>query len=956
MANNNPILDSATLGPLTVTSPTIGQVLTWDGSAWVNGAGGGTGGGTVTSVAMTTSVMGLSIAGSPITSSGTLSLVGTVAIGSGGTGATNAIDAINALLPSQTGAAGLVLGSDGTNVSWVAGGGGGGSGTVTSVNILTTGTGLTATGGPITSAGSITLGGTLNVAHGGTGATTATGAMINLLPTQTGQAGKFLSTDGSGNLSWAVGSGGSGTVTSVAVSGGTTGLTTTGGPITAAGTITLGGILGIANGGTGANSAAAAANSILPSQTGHNGQVLTTDGAGNLSWTASTGGVTTFSTGLTGLSPSAPTTGAVILGGILNVGAGGTGANTPSQAMANLLPSQTGNAGYFLSTNGVSTLSWVPGSGSVTNVSLAPLNGFSGTVSNPTTTPLITLTTTVVGMIKGVTGGRMVPAIAGTDFALPTTGTSILAGDGLGGFSEVTVSAPLGFTGNNLSFSGVVPIASGGTGQTTAIDALNALLPPQVGSPGYYLTTDGVNAAWTAGTNVTAGPGISVVGGLISLLPTGTSTGTAGGSNKFTQINVNTYGQITGFTTGQILLPGSQITTGTVPNAALVSSSITIGTNTLALGDTTLTLGGLTSVTVTQDPVNALELATKQYVDATTSPVNRLAPTLVATTGDILLTGLQTIDDVVLVGGERVLVKSQTDPTQDGVYIADAAAWTYATDANNWSDYVAATVFVEQGTLNANTSWIQTAPAGGTLGVDPQTWTQQSAIPTYTAGTGLTLTGSQFSIQDTGVTAGTYGGTAYIPAFTVNAQGQITTASQSPLTVVTSWSAGTTGFGPSVGANGDIVLQGTLNIASGGTGATTAIDALNALLPSQGSSINYVLSTDGTNAQWVPQAAGAGVTIVDDAATATPVYPLFADANTGSLADAYVDSVALQYTPATGMFAAKAFTASDCFFVNPNVVPESFTIPANCNASSVGPLLIPPGVVVTINAPSVWNI
>ena len=81
--------------------------------------------------------------------------------------------------------------------------------------------------------------------------------------------------------------GGGGTVTSVDVSGGTTGLTYTGGPITTSGTITMAGVLGVANGGTGGTTQAAAANNILPSQSGNAGDYLTTDGS-NLSWGAVT--------------------------------------------------------------------------------------------------------------------------------------------------------------------------------------------------------------------------------------------------------------------------------------------------------------------------------------------------------------------------------------------------------------------------------------------------------------------------------------------------------------------------------------------------------------------------------------------------------------------------------------------------------------------------------------------
>jgi hypothetical protein len=104
--------------------------------------------------------------------------------------------------------------NDGTSTQWVqtnpsggGGGGGGGSGTVTSVSGSGGTTGLTLTGGPITASGTLTLGGTLAVANGGTGGTTQLTAINNLLPTQTGNTGKVLSTDGT-NVSWATAGGG----------------------------------------------------------------------------------------------------------------------------------------------------------------------------------------------------------------------------------------------------------------------------------------------------------------------------------------------------------------------------------------------------------------------------------------------------------------------------------------------------------------------------------------------------------------------------------------------------------------------------------------------------------------------------------------------------------------------------------------------------------------------------
>ena len=132
---------------------------------------------------------------------------------------------------------------------------------VTSVQVSGGTTGLTYSGGPITSSGTITMAGTLALANGGTGETTQQGAINALLPGQGGQGGKFLTTDGT-NVTWATVGAGSGSVSSVNASGGSTGLTFSGGPITTSGTLTLGGTLDVDNGGTGATSASGARTSL----------------------------------------------------------------------------------------------------------------------------------------------------------------------------------------------------------------------------------------------------------------------------------------------------------------------------------------------------------------------------------------------------------------------------------------------------------------------------------------------------------------------------------------------------------------------------------------------------------------------------------------------------------------------------------------------------------------------
>ena len=188
----------------------------------------------------------------------------TIGIGYGGTGVTSTPSNGQLLIGNGSGYSLSTL-TAGTNISISNSSGGitisstGGSGTVTSVSGSGGSTGLTLTGGPITTSGTLTLGGTLAVANGGTGLTsTPSNGQIDIgngsgftRTTLTAGTGVSIS-NGSGSIT--INATNNGTVTSVSGSGGTTGLTLTGGPITTSGTLTLGGTLAAASGGTGASS------------------------------------------------------------------------------------------------------------------------------------------------------------------------------------------------------------------------------------------------------------------------------------------------------------------------------------------------------------------------------------------------------------------------------------------------------------------------------------------------------------------------------------------------------------------------------------------------------------------------------------------------------------------------------------------------------------------------------
>ena len=234
------------------------------GAAGPTGPGGG-GSGTVTSIQASGGSTGLTFSGGPITTSGTLTLGGTLAVTNGGTGQTGVPVAGQLLIGNGSGFNLSTL-TAGSNITITNGAGtitiaaAGGAAGVTSWSGGTTGlTPNVATGG------NVVLAGVLEIDNGGTGQTTANGAINALLPSQTGNSGKYLTTNGT-DTQWSTISG-SGTVTSVGLQSNLSGVTITNSPVTTSGTITIGGTLAVANGGTGLTSV------------GSNGQFLTSNGS-----------------------------------------------------------------------------------------------------------------------------------------------------------------------------------------------------------------------------------------------------------------------------------------------------------------------------------------------------------------------------------------------------------------------------------------------------------------------------------------------------------------------------------------------------------------------------------------------------------------------------------------------------------------------------------------------------
>jgi hypothetical protein len=282
--------------------------------------------------------------------------------------------------------------------------------------------------------------------------------------------------------------------------------------------------------------------------------------------------------------------------------------------------------------------------------------------------------------------------------------------------------------------------------------------------------------------------------------------------------------------------------------------------------------------TIATTPVGDTDIANKGYVDSVAQGLDVKASCVYSTTADITLSGLavQAGGDwtSTLTAGDRILVKNQASSQFNGIYVASSTAWARSADMNTWAEVPSAFTFIESGTTLADTGWVSTANQGGTINVTPMPWSQFSGAGSYLAGTGLTLTGNTFSITNTAVTAAAYGSSSQVATFTVNAQGQLTLAASTSISIaatqVTSGTidsarlsgsySGITGLG----TLGDLTVTNTISgsISGNAATATTATKSTN-LAGGAAGSLPYQSATDttaflaaGTNGQVLTLASG----------------------------------------------------------------------------------------------------
>ena len=290
----------------------------------------------------------------------------------------------------------------------------------------------------------------------------------------------------------------------------------------------------------------------------------------------------------------------------------------------------------------------------------------------------------------------------------------------------------------------------------------------------------------------------------------------------------------------------------TITNSTINSS--VIGGLVPAAG--TFTNIATTTGTISTAPSAATDIVNKQYVDYFAAGLSWKAPVTAASTVNIAsLSGLLTVDTVTLIAGDTVLVKNQTAAADNGIYLVASGAWTRSVGADTWNEFIGAIVFVVAGS-QAGTAWYCTAQPGGTLGTTAINWSNFSVSSTYTAGTGLTLTGSVFSITPVG-TAGTYGSASSVPVFVTNASGQVSSVTNTSIAITNAQVSGL-GTMSTQNANAVAITGGTINGATIGASTAAAITGTTITATSY-------FSGPGTNLT----GTASGLSIGGNAATAT---------------------------------------------------------------------------------------
>ena len=331
-------------------------------------------------------------------------------------------------------------------------------------------------------------------------------------------------------------------------------------------------------------------------------------------------------------------------------------------------------------------------------------------------------------------------SLANSELAFNEVGDVLYYGKGTGGAggSATSVEA-IGGSGAFLALSGtqtiagsktysgtlIAPTQSGGDSSTKV--ATTAYVQGEIGS---FITG---NQTVTLSGDAT---GSGTTGITVTLANSGVSAGTTSG------ITVDAKGRITAITG----LAASDIPSLSASKISDFDSTVQANRLDEMAAPTSAVDFNSQRITGVSDPTGAQDAATKSYVDAVKTGLDVKDSVKVATTGNLTLSGTQTIDGVSVAADERVLVKDQTDASENGIYDCKAGAWARSSDFDSNAEVSSgAFTFVEMGTTNADAGFVLTTDGTITVGTTDLAFTQFSGAGSVSAGDGLSKSGNTLS-------------------------------------------------------------------------------------------------------------------------------------------------------------------------------------------------------------------
>jgi hypothetical protein len=447
-------------------------------------------------------------------------------------------------------------------------------------------------------------------------------------------------------------------------------------------------------------------------------------------------------------------------------------------------------------------------------------------------------------------------------------------------------------------------ITNGGGTSQSVLDTLASLqtqitnlIPSQTGNSGKFLTTNGTALSWS-----------SVAGGLSYQ---GTWNANTNTPTLTSSVGVNGYYYIVA-TAGSTNLNG--ITDWQIGDWLMFNGSVWQKIDQSNL------------VTSVNGQTGAVSVGTVTSVAATAGTGISVSGSPITTTGTLTITNTAPDQTVVLTAGTGI----NTSGTYPSFTITNSApdqtvALTQGgttTITGTYPNFTISSADQFQGTVTSVTGTSPVASSGG-------------ATPAISLAASYGDTQNPYASKTANYVLAAPNGSAGVPTFRAIVAADIPTLNQN-----------TTGTASNV--------TGTVAIANGGTGQTTATAAFDALAPSQTSNSGKYLTTNGTTTSWATVTAGASIS--NDTSTSTNVYPLFASATSGTPTTVYTSNAKLLYKPSTGELQATALVASNGIVVNSQTVSADYTIASGNNGMSAGTVSVATGVTVTIATGSVWTV